>query len=76
MVSADQVFGKRYAAQFAALDIPVFACTPNQFPDLMAAALNKSDLKLRARGQGIKMGWEGSLQRKRPTPDHRARRWT
>ena len=49
-------YSKRYAAQFAALDIPVFACTPNQFPDLMAAALNKRDLKLWARGQGIKMG--------------------
>ena len=26
------------------LSIPVFACTPDKFPDLMAAALNKQDL--------------------------------
>lgn len=34
------------AAHFAALDIPVFACTPDRFPDLMAAVLAKRDLKL------------------------------
>jgi hypothetical protein len=34
------------AAHFAALDIPVFACTPARFPDLMAAVLAKKDLKL------------------------------
>jgi len=28
------------------LDIPVFACTPDRFPDLMAAALAKKDLRL------------------------------
>ena len=33
------------AAAFAALDIPVFACTPDLFPDLMAAAIQKQDLK-------------------------------
>jgi hypothetical protein len=32
------------AAHFAALDIPVFACTPDRFPDLMAAAVAKRDL--------------------------------
>lgn len=32
-------------AQFlASLGVPVFACTPDKFPDLMAAALTKSDL--------------------------------
>lgn len=32
-------------AQFlAGLGIPVFACTPDQFPDLMAAALSKQDI--------------------------------
>ncbi len=34
---------------FASLGIPVFACTPNKFPDLMAAALRKEDVRL----------WEG-----------------
>jgi len=28
-----------HAAAFAAMGCPVFACTPDQFPDLMAAAL-------------------------------------
>ena len=32
------------AARFAALGIPSFACTPNLFPDLMAAAIKKQDL--------------------------------
>lgn len=32
------------AAAFAALDIPAFACTPDKFPDLMAAAIRKEDL--------------------------------
>ena len=39
-------FDARNAAHFAALDIPVFACTPERFPDLMAAALAKKDLRL------------------------------
>ncbi len=38
------------AAHFAAMDIPVFACTPDRFPDLMAAALAKKDMKLWAKG--------------------------
>ncbi len=33
------------AAAFAALDIPVFACSPDVFPELMAAAIQKQDLK-------------------------------
>jgi uncharacterized protein with von Willebrand factor type A (vWA) domain len=33
------------AAHFAAMNIPVFACTPDRFPDLMAAALAKKDLR-------------------------------
>jgi Mg-chelatase subunit ChlD len=45
-------YDARNAAAFAALDIPVFACTPDRFPDLMAAALAKRDLKLWLRGQG------------------------
>jgi len=44
------------AAALAALDIPAFACTPDLFPELMAAAINKQDLKLWAgtRGIGVK----------------------
>jgi hypothetical protein len=41
------------AEQFAALDIPTFACTPDQFPDLMAAAIQKQDVNLWAARQGL-----------------------
>ena len=41
---------ERNAAMFAAMDIPVFACTPDRFPDLMAAALGKKDIRLWAKG--------------------------
>ncbi len=37
-------FDPQHAAQIAALDCPVFACTPDQFPALMAAALTHQDL--------------------------------
>jgi Mg-chelatase subunit ChlD len=33
------------AAAFAALNVPCFACTPDLFPDLMAAALSKRDIQ-------------------------------
>lgn len=35
------VYDKHNAAQLAAMDIPVFACTPDKFPEVMAAAINK-----------------------------------
>jgi Mg-chelatase subunit ChlD len=35
---------QQYAAALAALAIPVFACTPDRFPDLMAAAIEGRDL--------------------------------
>ncbi len=44
------------AEYFASLGIPVFACTPNLFPDLMAAALSKQDIQQWAGGQDIKVG--------------------
>lgn len=34
------------AQYFSGLGIPVFACTPDKFPDLMAAALSKQDVGL------------------------------
>lgn len=37
-------FHKGMAAYFSQLDIPAFACTPDVFPELMAAALQKEDL--------------------------------
>lgn len=43
------------AAKVAALGAPVFACTPDQFPDLMASALRREDLHAWAAKQDIKL---------------------
>ena len=48
-------YSKTNASKFAALGIPVFACTPDEFPDLMAASLSRRDLNLWCHGRGIKM---------------------
>lgn len=37
-------FDRTIAAAIAKFGIPSFACTPNQFPELMAAALNRQDI--------------------------------
>lgn len=37
-------YDEAHAKALAALGCPVFACTPDQFPDLMAAALKREDL--------------------------------
>jgi Mg-chelatase subunit ChlD len=42
-----------HAAALAALGVPAFACTPDQFPDLMAAAITGSDLTTWTAAQGI-----------------------
>jgi uncharacterized protein with von Willebrand factor type A (vWA) domain len=39
-------FDQRNAATLAGLGIPSFACTPDLFPDLMAATIQKRDLGL------------------------------
>lgn len=38
-------YDKHVAAQLSQLDVPAFACTPDLFPDLMASALKKEDLR-------------------------------
>ena len=43
----------RHAAALAGLGVPTFACTPDLFPDLMAAAINKRDLAQWAAQQEI-----------------------
>jgi Mg-chelatase subunit ChlD len=43
------------SAKVAALGIPVFACTPDQFPDLMATALKREDIARWAADQDIKL---------------------
>jgi Mg-chelatase subunit ChlD len=37
-------FDEKNAASLASLGVPSFACTPDKFPDLMAAAIQKRDL--------------------------------
>lgn len=46
-------FDQRIAARLAALGVPAFACTPDSFSDLMAAAIQRRDLNQWAAEQGI-----------------------
>lgn len=48
-------YDQHNAQALAALGCPVFACTPDQFPDLMATALAKQDTSAWAAGQGINL---------------------
>lgn len=43
------------AEYFASLNIPVFACTPDLFPDMMAAAIGKQDVGMWAGKNDIKV---------------------
>uniref|UniRef100_UPI0005EBE4D1 VWA domain-containing protein n=1 Tax=Deinococcus pimensis TaxID=309888 RepID=UPI0005EBE4D1 len=54
-------FDRANARAIASLGIPVFACTPEHFPDLMAAALERRDVGewASARGLGV-VGGESS----------------
>lgn len=46
-------FDERNAAAFATLGVPSFACTPDKFPELMAAAIHGRDLGQWAAEQGM-----------------------
>lgn len=46
-------FDPQNAAAFGALGAPTFACTPDAFPELMAAAIRNQDLRQWAAAQGI-----------------------
>jgi Mg-chelatase subunit ChlD len=46
-------FDHNTAARFTALGIPCFACTPDMFPDLMAAAISRRDISQWAASKGI-----------------------
>lgn len=46
-------YDHRLAAKLAALGVPSFACSPDQFPGLMAAAIRREDVGLWAAQQGI-----------------------
>ncbi|HET7036549.1 MAG TPA: VWA domain-containing protein [Thermomicrobiaceae bacterium] len=47
------IYHERRAAALAALGVPAFACTPDLFPELLAAAIQRRDLTLWASRQGI-----------------------
>jgi len=49
------VYNADLATRVAALGVPVFACTPDQFPSLMAAALRRQDLPAWAAKEDIKL---------------------
>ena len=43
------------AAALAALGVPTFACTPDQFPDLIATAIQRDDLATWAGNNDIQL---------------------
>ena len=47
-------YDRELAAHLAALGVPSFACTPDAFPGLMAAAIRRDDVNAWAATQGIK----------------------
>lgn len=47
-------YDAQLAAKLAALGVPSFACTPDAFPQLMAAAIRRDDIGAWAAAQGIK----------------------
>lgn len=47
-------YDDQLGSAFAAIGCPVFACTPDQFPDLMATALKREDVLAWAADQDIK----------------------
>jgi Mg-chelatase subunit ChlD len=50
------------SGKVAALGVPVFACTPDQFPDLMATALRRGDIEAWAAQADIKTVRAGGQQ--------------
>jgi Mg-chelatase subunit ChlD len=46
-------YDHQLAAKLATLGAPAFACTPDQFPELMAAAIRREDVALWAAKQGL-----------------------
>ena len=53
--SGAPMFDHQVAGAFTALGVPSFACTPDLFPDLMAAAIQKRDIGQWAAAQNIKV---------------------
>jgi hypothetical protein len=53
--SGTPAYDHRHAAALANMGVPVFACTPDHFPDMMAAALSRQDVHRWAEQRGIKL---------------------
>jgi Mg-chelatase subunit ChlD len=53
-------YDPNHAAAFAAMGCPVFACTPDEFPELMAIALQRGDIKAWAAARDIALIREGN----------------
>lgn len=54
--SGTPAYDHELAAKLHALGAPAFACTPDKFPELLAAALRKDDLTQWAESEGIATG--------------------
>jgi len=53
-------YDPKMAEEMAVLGIPVFSCTPDHFPDLMATALRREDIGAWAAGEDIKLIRKGA----------------
>lgn len=53
------VYDARMAGTLAALGVPCFACTPDAFPELMAAAINRGDVAGWAASKGFSVARAG-----------------
>jgi hypothetical protein len=51
--SGAPAYSHNHARALAGLGIPTFACTPDLFPDMMAAALARKDVAMWASQNGI-----------------------
>ncbi len=54
--SGAPAYDREHAAALAALGVPVFACTPDAFPDLLAVALTRGDVAAWAAAQAATGG--------------------
>ncbi|ADV66336.1 VWA domain-containing protein [Deinococcus maricopensis] len=55
-------FDRQNASALAGMGIPVFACTPEHFPDLMAAALGRQDVSAWASARGMPVVHDEGLE--------------
>ena len=53
-------YDARTAAALATLGVPCFACTPDAFPELMAAAIGRADVAAWAAGRGFTVARPGA----------------